>query len=210
VRRTLVLVFAATGLALSAGPAAAHASLIDSSPADGETLAQAPKEVVLEFSEPVQRDFAQVVVLDSDDQQYEDGEPVVVGGTVTQAVGTLEAGEYRISYRVGSSDGHPITGVLTFTVTTGPAEPTDGPTGSTGEPTTDPTEPSTRSAGPATAPATPAATTTPAAGADQDSSGLPLWLGAGAAVAAGTALVLLLLRRPGASPPGDVADTGPR
>ena len=79
-------------------------------------------------------------MLDETDGRHQQGEPVSSGATVTQAVGELEAGSYRISYRVGSADGHPVTGTLTFTVAA-PAAATTQP-----EPTaTTPRSPGTAS-----------------------------------------------------------------
>jgi copper resistance protein C len=108
----LVAVFALTG----AIPAAAHNELVGSTPPDGATVVTAPPEIVLEFDQPVQAQFSQVVVLDTADRHHERGEPLIEGATITQGLGDLAPGIYRISYRVGSADGHPITGTLTFTV----------------------------------------------------------------------------------------------
>lgn len=116
------------GVTWAAIPAAAHAQLIGSDPGDGSTLDESPTQVELEFSEPVRGDFTQVAVLDGNDHQYEIGEPEIAENVVTQRVGDLPEGEYRISYRVGSADGHPVTGLLTFTVG-GEA----GPAGSAGQ-----------------------------------------------------------------------------
>ncbi|MGH8838941.1 MAG: copper resistance CopC family protein, partial [Jiangellaceae bacterium] len=63
-----------------------------------------------------QTEFGLVAVLDATGVHHERGEPQVVGSIVTQALGALGAGAYEISYRVGSADGHPITGTLIFTV----------------------------------------------------------------------------------------------
>lgn len=130
----------AAGVVVSAGPAAAHSSLIGSTPEDGAVLAEAPSEVVLEFDEEVQPDFSQVAVLDAEENHFEDGDPESVGATVTQPVTELPAGDYRISFRVGSSDGHPVTGVVEFTVEEGvdgaADEPvTDGESGEAGDTT---------------------------------------------------------------------------
>ena len=108
--------FAVLGLALVAAPAAAHNELIASNPADRAVLDTAPTDVVLEFDQPVQTEFGLVAVLDATGVHHERGEPQVVGSIVTQALGALGAGAYEISYRVGSADGHPITGTLIFTV----------------------------------------------------------------------------------------------
>jgi methionine-rich copper-binding protein CopC len=109
-------------------PALAHTELIGSSPADGATLTTPPAEVLLEFSEPVQAEFGQVAVLDDADLHHEQGNPKIVGAKVTQGVDELSAGTYRISYRVGSADGHPITGTLAFTVTAEIIPPDAAPT----------------------------------------------------------------------------------
>ncbi|HEX6326920.1 MAG TPA: copper resistance CopC family protein [Jiangellaceae bacterium] len=205
-RRALVLVAAVAFVVVSATPAAAHTTLIDSKPEDGVTLTGPPAEVTLEFNEPVQQDFTQVAVLDADDDHYEDGAPQVVGAIVTQAVRDLPTGDYRISYRVGSSDGHPVTGVLTFTVAAqaeDSAEPSQTP-GQTRPPVQTPPPVETEAPEPVEQP-----TTTGLAAAGEEDSGSSLrWLGAGAAVAAAAALLFALRRRPGggAAPPG--SDTG--
>lgn len=206
-RRTLVVLAFAAGVAFSALPAAAHASLTDSNPEDGSTLAEAPTEITLEFSEPVQSDFVQVAVLNSADSHHEDGEPVVGGNTVTQAVDELAAGDYRISFRVVSADGHPVTGVLTFTV--------DAPADEDAEPTQQPqqTQPPRQDPPPEQASeqvVSPAPTEQPVATDSNESGSAQRWLGAGAAVAAAAALLFAVVRRPGARHPGAGSETGPQ
>lgn len=107
---------------LTAPSAHAHSSLIASSPAAGSTLTQQPGAVELTFSEAVQTEFAQVAVLDDAETEFQAGEPQVVGSVVTQAVGTLPDGNYTISYRIVSADGHPVTGTVDFTVAAGTSE----------------------------------------------------------------------------------------
>jgi methionine-rich copper-binding protein CopC len=208
VRRTLILVAAAVVVVLSAAPAAAHATLTGSNPPDGTTVPEPPAEITLEFSEPVQREFVQVAVLDADDGHHETGEPDVVGGTVTQAVATLPAGEYRISYRVGSSDGHPVSGTVTFTVAgQDDAEPSPTP-----EPSTTSQPDQTQSADQTEQPtATPQVATseTPVSASEESGSSLR-WLGAAAAIAAAAALLFVLLRRPGSPEQPSESDTGPQ
>lgn len=121
----------AVGLAVvAAPPAAAHNTLISSSPADGSTATTQPGAVELTFDQAVQNRFAQVAVLDADERTYESGDPEIVGATVTQAVDDLPDGEYTIAYRVVSADGHPVSGTVTFTMAGGTSSPTtstDGP-----------------------------------------------------------------------------------
>lgn len=146
-RRTVSVGVLGAALALTCAlPAAAHNELVGSTPADGATVTTAPQEVVLEFDQPVQAPFTQVAVLDAADGHHEQGDPLVEGVTVTQGLGDLVPGTYRISYRLGSADGHPITGTVTFTVapTVTPTEtttPAPSPEVVTPAAATEPTEP---------------------------------------------------------------------
>ena len=120
------------GLLLLAAPVAeAHDVLVSTSPAEGTTVDAPPESVALTFDNAVQNKFAQVVVLGPDETPYQDGDPDVVGATVTQQVAGLPAGEITVSYRVVSSDGHPIEGTYTFTVAATTAEATTPDDGST-------------------------------------------------------------------------------
>lgn len=180
------LVTAVAGLGFGALPAAAHATLISSTPEDGATLGEAPTEVVLEFDDDILAEFTQVAVLDADEGNHEQGEPEISGGTVIQAVGPLEPGEYRVSYRVGSADGHPVSGVIAFAVTEVPA-PTEQPEPETGALTDTATEPSTERAA-----STPAAESATAG----EGGVVPLGIvGAAAAVVAAAAVAFVLTRR---------------
>lgn len=203
-----VVVALVAGAMLGASPVVvAHSSLIGSTPEDGAVLADAPDEVVLQFDEDVQPDFSQVAVLDAEENHYEDGDPVSDGQTVTQAVTELPAGDYSISYRVGSADGHPVTGVVAFMV-----EQPEGD-GAADEPAgTDATERAPSGDGSeddATAndDATDAATVETSA-EDEDGTPMATVVATMAAIAlVGAAGVLLMRRRPGTSgdesPPGE-------
>ena len=102
-------------------PATAHAELIDSDPKDGATVKTLPDQVVLEFSEEVASP-AFVDVTAADGTQVAAGDPQVLGTKVeAQLTADGPSGSYTIAYRVVSADGHPISGELTFDVTTGSA-----------------------------------------------------------------------------------------
>ena len=130
----LVIAFAVVAVApaFAAAPGAApgvlpfHASLLGSTPKDGSTVDTAG-EVVLEFNEDVDETFVEVTVEGPDGSEVQ-GEPEVDGRAVTQALSSdLPAGEHRVTYRVVSTDGHPVSGTVTFTSTVAPgqsAEPT--------------------------------------------------------------------------------------
>ena len=198
---------AGVALFLGAAPAAAHTSLIGSTPADDSTVTNPVTEVVLEFDQAVQTEFAQVAVLGADQTPYWSAYPVVVGRTVTQAVESLPDGRYEVSYRVISSDGHPVSGSISFTVT-GQAAPPPVET-----PTAQPTTAAVPEPTPAvdTAPATTAeADPTGVAAAMSDDTGLPMGALVGGALAAGVAAVAFLAvrRRPGGDGDAGPADTG--
>lgn len=97
------------------GPAFAHAQLITSDPPDGAVLPQPPAVLTLKFSEPVRPLIARL----SDDKGHTSvladvGEK---GQNVTFTLpGVLTRGTHILSWRVVSSDGHPIGGGLVFSV----------------------------------------------------------------------------------------------
>lgn len=118
---TLITPLAAATLLLAPSPALAHDVLIASDPEDGATLETVPEEVLLTFNNsPAEGGGGSAIVVTGPDgeTQYEDGELTFDGPNVSVDLAPLdEAGEYDISYRVVSSDGHPIQDTLTFTVT---------------------------------------------------------------------------------------------
>lgn len=102
---------------LVAAPAQAHDFLVGSTPESGATLDTAPSQVSLEFNVPIGERFAQVAVVGPDGTTFQTGEPVVDGPMLIQSVDSIPPGsEVTISYRVVSSDGHPIGGTVPFTV----------------------------------------------------------------------------------------------
>lgn len=122
--RTLLLAvaLAGTSVLVTALPAAAHDELLGSTPASGEALTDAPAEVTLTFSAEVLTIGAAVIVADGADRDWVADAPVVRDGTVTVSLDPqLPIGGYEIRWRVVSQDGHPISGIIPFTV--GGAEP---------------------------------------------------------------------------------------
>ncbi|GAA1908229.1 hypothetical protein GCM10009737_06520 [Nocardioides lentus] len=136
-------------LALGVPTAAAHASLVSATPADGAVVDTPPSEVALTFSEEV-RDPAFVSVSHDGQRVGADGRAEVDGATVSVPQTGTEAGAYTVAYRVVSADGHPIEGEYTFEVRNAAPSPS-------------------RAAEPSTAPGTaadPGADATPEAGTD--------------------------------------------
>lgn len=98
-----------------AQPVAAHDVLLRSVPAEGEHVTTAPDRVQLVFDEPVSARFASVVVAGPDSRMWSSGLPTVQGTTVLQPLAPgAPAGGYRVSYRVVSADGHPVSGTRSF------------------------------------------------------------------------------------------------
>lgn len=101
-----------------ASPAAAHANLVGSEPANGTVLSEPPEAVVLSFSEPVQviADRIQVIGPDGEPAGPE-GEPSADGAELTIPLEeSSDIGTYLVSYRVISSDSHPVFGSVTYSV----------------------------------------------------------------------------------------------
>jgi copper resistance protein C len=201
-------VLATGGLLVAAAPAAGHAVLIGSTPEDAETVDEPPTEIVLEFNEPVHGEFTQVAVLDADENRYEIGDPEVDGAEVTQPVDALGPGGYQVSYRVGSADGHPISGTIEFTVAEAAAAPTPTATSATTSPATpSPTSDVANADAEPTDDPVMEDSTEETAGADDDSP--LLWPATAAAVlVAGAAAFMLVRRRPGSDPGQAEVDTG--
>jgi methionine-rich copper-binding protein CopC len=108
-----------------AQPAFAHSRLLSSDPQRGAHLSQPPTKVTLTFSEPVDVRYATVALT------IGEGEPAPLGlsadgGVLTGQVppdiavagGATEV-PWKVTYRVTSKDGHPISGVVDFTVAAG-------------------------------------------------------------------------------------------
>lgn len=112
-----------TALLLAAGvtlapSAAAHNPPPSPDPADGATVATAPAEVVLTFTDVVLDVGAAIAVTGPDGTDLSDGPPVVDDTVVTQPLRPERpAGDYQIDWRVTSADGHPVDGTFTFTAT---------------------------------------------------------------------------------------------
>jgi copper resistance protein C len=186
-RALAVTLLCGFGLLLGTAPAFAHTRLEGSDPADGASLSTAPQKVTLTFNEAVPAEFTTLTVIGPGGTAYQTGPVTATNGAVSTAVLPLgPAGRYEIGYRVVSDDGHPVSGSLAFTMTTGTA-PSSAPS------TTTAAVPTPAAAAPATA--APVAAQAPAGPAGGD--GAPVWpwiVGAVVLVGAGVAAALRLGR----------------
>lgn len=104
-----------------AGPAAAHNVLESSEPVDGAKLSTGPRSVLLHFDQDVQQGPNKVTVTGPDGSQWQanSDDATVDGPDVRNTLRPLgPAGRYTVGYRVISSDGHPLEGSVSFTLTT--------------------------------------------------------------------------------------------
>ncbi|PPF10583.1 copper resistance protein CopC [Rathayibacter sp. AY1A5] len=101
----------------TAGPVQAHDQLISSTPGSGEHFTNSPAEVTLTYSEDVLTIGALVLVTDRDGIDHVSGPVELTDSTVTAPLeAALPGGSYDLKWRVVSADGHPIAGVVPFTV----------------------------------------------------------------------------------------------
>lgn len=115
-------------LLLSIGPffgaenAWAHDKLLRSLPLDGSTVRTAPKAVTLYFEEPPGEGFSSLTVTAPDGSPVAAGPGVISGSQMSVPLIHMTAqGIYAIKFAIVSDDGHPVSGVLHFTYTQGPA-----------------------------------------------------------------------------------------
>ncbi len=113
----VVLAFVAGLIVLCGGqaPAQAHAALTKATPAAGTIVQEAPKQVVLTFSEPVAPVNDKIQVIGPDGKRADTGKPEANGAVLTiRLKDNLVRGTYLVSFRVISADSHPVPGGYTF------------------------------------------------------------------------------------------------
>lgn len=110
--RFLVSILAAW-LLIAAGQAAAHAVLLETAPAEGARLADAPRSAALRFNEPVTPATIRLVGpgIQRDLDARSENDSVVI-----DLPADLKAGGYYLVWRVASADTHPIAGTISFAV----------------------------------------------------------------------------------------------
>ncbi|GAA1501400.1 hypothetical protein GCM10009827_010690 [Dactylosporangium maewongense] len=112
----------------TASPAWAHNALRGSTPAEGAGLPTSPAAITMTFRESPNAAMAQVAVVDAAGADLVAGAPTGAGTTLTQPLrAATAAGAVSVTYRVVSTDGHPVQGKITFTVAAAPpASPAAG------------------------------------------------------------------------------------
>jgi methionine-rich copper-binding protein CopC len=119
----------AAALLGAVAPASAHDSAESSSPAQGATVATPPEKVSVTFNRDPLGIGAQFSVKDATGKEWADGAVEIVDNVASQRLKAgAPAGEYTVTWRVASSDSHPIEGTFGFTAT---AASGSAPSGST-------------------------------------------------------------------------------
>ncbi|WP_307856631.1 copper resistance protein CopC [Catenulispora pinistramenti] len=106
---------------ISVAPSAsAHATVVSTSPSDGQVVATAPTVVSVRFDEPVQMQFGALRVFSPTGSRVDEGSPSHPTGhsdTVEVALTSgLGHGTYTVAWHVISADSHPVSGAFTFSV----------------------------------------------------------------------------------------------
>jgi methionine-rich copper-binding protein CopC len=112
-----ILLIMSVSLAVLGNAAAhAHAFLEHASPLVGSTVAAAPREVSLTFTQNLEAGFSSVQVTDGNGARVDQGKPQVSGNTMRVGLKSLSAGTYRVRWHALSVDTHKTEGSFTFSV----------------------------------------------------------------------------------------------
>jgi hypothetical protein len=101
--------------------ASAHAELVSAKPASGEILKKLPLKIVLEFDENLlvinEHNTNLLIVKDRFGTEVDEGNSTLKGRTLSvDMVPTEEFGDFSVTWRVVSDDGHPVQGSYNFSV----------------------------------------------------------------------------------------------
>ena len=103
-------------LLLVTGEANAHAFLDHAEPRVGNSVATAPREVTLWFTQKLEPAFSTITVTNSAGQRVDTGKTRVSGTQMSISLRSGGAGTYRVTWRVLSVDTHTTDGSFTFEV----------------------------------------------------------------------------------------------
>lgn len=115
-RRTTLLGLIPLLLLLVTSEASAHALLDRAEPRVGNTVATAPREVTLWFTQKLEAAFSTVTVINAAGQRVDTGKPRVSGNQMAVSLRAGGAGTYHVTWRVLSVDAHATDGSFSFQV----------------------------------------------------------------------------------------------
>jgi copper transport protein len=131
VRRVTLLATLAVLLSLLfASPAAAHAELLNITPANGAQLTRPPTEIRMTFSESINLIDNGIRLVNHVGAMVPTPDPTREGHTVIWPMPAgLPEGPYVVTWRVVSEDGHPVSGASSFGIGTAAATVSSSATG---------------------------------------------------------------------------------
>jgi copper resistance protein C len=103
-------------VALGSGAASAHAFLDHATPLVGSTVATAPREVALTFTQNLEAAFSTVQVTDSKGARVDEGKPQISGNTMRVGLKATGPGRYQVHWHALSVDTHKTEGNFSFTI----------------------------------------------------------------------------------------------
>ena len=103
-------------LLLAIGEATAHALLDHAEPRVGNTVAAAPHQVTLWFTQKLEVAFSSVTVTNAAGERVDTGKARVSGNQLSISLRPGGAGTYHVTWRVLSVDAHTTDGNFTFQV----------------------------------------------------------------------------------------------
>ncbi len=115
-QRSAIVVIIPLLLWIVTGQASAHAFLDHAEPRVGNTVATAPREVTLWFTQKLEPAFSTITVTNSAGQRVDTGKTRVSGNQMSVSLRSGGAGTYRVNWRVLSVDTHRTDGNFTFRV----------------------------------------------------------------------------------------------
>ena len=114
--RPRLLILSLLANAFGSVAAHAHAMLDRASPSVGSTVASAPREVSLTFTQNLESAFSSVQVTGANGARVDQGKPQISGNTMRVSLKSLSPGAYRVRWQALSVDTHKTEGSFTFTV----------------------------------------------------------------------------------------------
>jgi len=114
--RTLPIVLSLLLVPLVMVAARAHAFLDHASPLVGSTVASAPAEVVLTFTQNLEASFSTVQVTGPGGARVDQGRASVSGNTMRVGIKSVGPGSYRVQWHALSVDTHKTEGSFSFHV----------------------------------------------------------------------------------------------
>ena len=114
--RLRVFILSLLLMAFGGVAAQAHAMLDHANPSVGSTVASAPHEVALTFTQNLESSFSSVQVTDSNGARVDQGKAQISGNSMRVGLKSLSPGTYRVRWHALSVDTHKTEGSFTFTV----------------------------------------------------------------------------------------------